>query len=43
MNSEVRETYVDPLIDVVETYLKLKENSSEGGRRVPPYSGAAGI
>ncbi|BFI76775.1 putative integrase [Sulfurisphaera ohwakuensis] len=30
VNGEVRETYVGPLIDVVETYIKLKESGSVG-------------
>ncbi|MFP3202218.1 MAG: putative integrase [Sulfolobus sp.] len=38
VNGETKERYVGPLIDVVETYLKLK-NSSGG---VAPHSGPAG-
>ncbi len=34
VNGEVKERYVGPLIDVVETYLKLKNSS--GGVGVPP-------
>ncbi|ARM77163.1 hypothetical protein B6F84_10560 [Acidianus manzaensis] len=30
INGETKETYVGPLIDVVETYLKLKENGVWG-------------
>jgi len=37
-NGDVRETYVGPLIDVVETYLKLKD--SIGGVGVPPQRGS---
>jgi len=33
-NGDVRETYVGPLTDVVETYIKLKVSS--GGVGVPP-------
>ena len=38
VNGEVKERYVGSLIDVVETYLKLKNSS--GGY---PHSGPAGI
>ncbi|QXJ32806.1 hypothetical protein J5U21_02459 [Saccharolobus shibatae] len=31
INGEVKETYVGPLVDVVETYAKLKENSGVFG------------
>ncbi|AAK40627.1 Integrase, probable (fragment) [Saccharolobus solfataricus P2] len=34
-NGNVKETYVDPLVDVVETYEKLKD-SSGGFRGYPP-------
>ncbi len=34
-SGNVRETYVGPLADVVETYEKMKENSSGGLRRYP--------
>ncbi|BAB65389.1 hypothetical protein STK_04054 [Sulfurisphaera tokodaii str. 7] len=30
INGEVKERYVAPLIDVVETYIKLKESGSVG-------------
>ncbi len=30
INGETRERYVGPLVDVVETYLKLKENGDVG-------------
>ena len=40
-NGDVRETYVGPLIDVVETYLKLK--NSIGGVGVPPTAGPGGF
>ena len=34
VNGETKERYVGPLIDVVETYLKMKDSS--GGVGVPP-------
>ncbi|SAI84105.1 putative integrase [Saccharolobus solfataricus] len=34
INGEVKETYVGPLVDVVETYEKLKDSS--GGVGVSP-------
>ena len=37
VNGEVKERYVDPLTDVVETYEKLKNSS--GGVGVPPQCG----
>ena len=46
-NGDVRETYVGPLIDVVETYLKLKDSiggvplTGPGGFE-PPTTGSAG-
>ncbi|MCG2888280.1 MAG: putative integrase [Sulfolobales archaeon] len=39
-NGDVRERYVGPLTDVVETYLKLKDSS--GGVGVPPTAGVLG-
>ena len=41
VNGETKERYVGPLIDVVETYLKMKENSS-GGVGVSPTGGIRG-
>ncbi|AAK40602.1 Integrase, probable(amino-end fragment) [Saccharolobus solfataricus P2] len=38
INGEVKETYVGPLADVVETYEKLKDSS--GGVRVSPTTWA---
>ena len=40
-NGDVKETYVGSLTDVVESYLKLKENSI--GVLGYPHNGAAGI
>ena len=41
VNGEVKERYIGPLTDVVETYEKLKNSS--GGVGVYPHSAAAGI
>ena len=41
VNGEVKERYVGSLIDVVETYLKLKNSS--GGVGVPPTKPPAGL
>lgn len=49
-NGDVRETYVGPLIDVVETYLKLKSEAgvlggvplTGPGGFEPPTTGSAG-
>ena len=43
-NGDVRETYVGPLIDVVETYLKLKlEAGVLGGIPLTPTAGPGGF
>ena len=41
INGETKERYVGPLIDVVETYLKLKDSS--GGVGVSPTVGPLGL
>ncbi|WP_390532987.1 putative integrase [Sulfurisphaera ohwakuensis] len=44
VNSEVRETYVGPLIDVVETYIKIGcGDMPRWGCRPNPHNGPAGI
>ncbi|WP_409348567.1 putative integrase [Saccharolobus islandicus] len=43
INGEIKERYVGPLADVVESYLKLKESNGIGGVGGTPHNGAAGI
>jgi ORF D-335-like protein. len=39
INGEIKERYVGPLADVVESYLKLKESNGIGGGGYPPQWG----
>lgn len=43
INGEIKETYVCPLVNVVETYIKLKDNSIGGNKEYSPTMGPAGF